>query len=123
MSEALDILRAATIADVTCKSGIIYTIHPPRFEDCIAAVGDVPMPVLEELAKREQEGDTEPKRATLEQLTAIAALNDAYVLLAIQAVNGIPVAEGELAARDIPGEDYDDLKGYAKREIPLPGKG
>lgn len=123
MAQALDILREHSAGDVTLKSGICYTIQPPRFEDCLEQVGDVPLPVLEQLAAREkaEEGEELPK-PNLTELKAVAALNDAYVVLAVKAINGTAVEDGEIAARDIPAADYDDLRDYAKRVKPLPGK-
>ncbi len=116
----LEALQALSRADVELD-GIIYTVRPPRLQDCIAS-GDIPFPVLDELARAEKERDAAAGDVPMAEVIHSYEMNDSYVRLSVLAINGEPLELTLDDVKDIPASHYAELLAIARRVKPLPGK-
>jgi hypothetical protein len=118
----LDRLRAEHEYEIKLPSGLTATITLPWVQDCIAAVGDVPLPVLQKLEK--QANAETPTDLTSGDMAVVTAYNNAMIRLAVRSLDGEPVTlpDDEPVSAFLDEADAMEVVAYASRSKPLPGK-
>ncbi len=122
MSDVLERRREARTTDVKLESGLLVSVRLPWIQECIAAVGDVPLPVLQELETAADQGATPALSA--EQMTTVSRYNQALIRASLVAIEGEPVTlpADEPVSAFLDEDDAMEIVMYASRQKPLPGK-
>lgn len=117
----LERLRGEREHEVTLPSGLKATLRLPWVQDCIAAVGDIPLPVLQHLETKANEGE----KPAPNEAEAVRRFNEAMVRTSVVALEGEPVtlpADEPLAAF-LDEDDAIEIVRYASRAKPVaPGE-
>jgi hypothetical protein len=123
LSDALERRRLERATEVKLESGLLVTLRLPWIQECITAVGDVPMPVLAEISSAAEQSATPNLGAS--QMATVLAYNQALVRSALVAIEGEPVTlpADEPVSVYLEEDDAMEIVAYASRQKPLPGKG
>lgn len=118
----LDRLRAEREHEVKLPSGLMATIVLPWVQDCIAAVGDVPLPVLQELQERAEGEAAAPLDPA--QMEIVRRYNEALVRFSVKALDGerVELPADEPLSAFIDEDDALEIVQYASRTKALPGE-
>jgi len=117
----LEQLKSERETQVKLESGRLVTIRLPWIQECIAAIGDVPLPVLSEITDLAQ---AEAPQLNGAQMRAVSSYNQALVRAAVVAIEGEPVVlpAAEPVSAYFDEDEAMEIVGYASRQTPLPGK-
>lgn len=116
----LDRLRKEREHVIHLPSGLEATIVLPWVQDCIAAVGDVPLPVLQELEAKANEKHV----PTAGEMETVRRFNEALVRKAVVALDGerVSLPADEPLSNYLDEEDALQIVKYASRSEPVPGE-